>query len=38
MSAHTHMHLRGLHLTTVLFLQEGHYNYELGENISSRCE
>jgi hypothetical protein len=21
-----------------LCLQEGHYNYELGENISSRCE
>lgn len=22
----------------LLLLQEGHYNYELGENISSRCE
>jgi hypothetical protein len=23
---------------SLLLLQEGHYNYELGENISSRCE
>lgn len=34
---HTQVHW-GLTAALCMCLQEGHYNYELGENISSRCE